>query len=170
MAAIVGVVFVLSALVAGGCRVSYKFNGASIDYSKVKSISISDFPNYAPLVYDMLSIKFNEEIRDIYATQTRLNQVSMGGDLHIEGSITGYHLTPLSIGSDALAAENRLTLTIKVTFVDNSNPDVSFENRSFSANRTFESSYSLNDVQEALVDEMIEEIVDQIYNATVANW
>ncbi len=157
-------------LLASSCTVSYKFNGASIDYSKVKTINISDFPNYAPLVYDMLAIKFNEELRDIYDKQTRLNQVKSGGDLQIEGSITGYALTPLSIGSDALAAETRLTLTIKVTFIDNSNPDVSFEDRSFTANRTFASSYALNDVQEALVDEMIEEIVDQIYNATVANW
>ncbi len=160
---------VLAVVLAASCTVSYKFNGASIDYSKVKTIAIADFPNNAPLVYDMMMTQFNEELKDIFAKQTRLSQVRVNGDLNIEGEITDYALTPLSVGSDALAAETRLTMTVNVRFTNNTNHDEDFETK-FSANRTFQNTQTLNDVQEQLVGEMIEEIVDQIYNATVANW
>ncbi|MBO8439380.1 MAG: LptE family protein [bacterium] len=159
----------LALLIASSCTVSYKFNGASIDYSKVKTIAIADFPNNAPLVYDMMMTQFNEELKDIFAKQTRLSQVRVNGDLNIEGEITDYALTPLSVGSDALAAETRLSMTVNVRFTNNTNHDEDFETR-FSANRTFQNTQTLNDVQEQLVGEMIEEIVDQIFNATVANW
>lgn len=159
----------MALLIASSCTVSYKFNGASIDYSKVKTIAIADFPNNAPLVYDMMMTQFNEELKDIFAKQTRLSQVRVNGDLNIEGEITDYALTPLSVGSDALAAETRLSMTVNVRFTNNTNHDEDFETR-FSANRTFQNTQTLNDVQEQLVGEMIEEIVDQIFNATVANW
>ena len=152
---------ILAVILAASCTISYKFNGASIDYSKVKSITIAEFPNNAALVYPPLTTKFN-------ASQTRLNIVSAGGDLDISGAITGYTLVPLSVGANALAAENRLTLTVKVHFINNITGDET--DNSYSANRTFPSSSTLNDVQDALIDEMIEEIIDQIFNGTVANW
>lgn len=158
----------MSLILVSACSISYKFNGASIDYSKIKSISISEFPNQAALVYTPLTIKFNEELSDIYARQTRLKIVRNGGDLSVDGAITGYTLVPVSIGADALASENRLTLTVKLYFVNNVTGEES-EN-TFSANRTFPSTSTLNDVQDALIEEMVEEIVDQIFNATVANW
>ena len=159
---------ILAVILAASCSISYKFNGASIDYTKTKSISISEFPNNAALVYPPLTTKFNNELNNIYASQTRLNIVKAGGDLDISGAITGYSLVPLSVGANALAAENRLTLTVKVHFINNVTGDET--DNSYSANRTFPSSSTLNDVQDALIDEMIEEIIDQIFNATVANW
>lgn len=159
---------ILAVILAASCSISYKFNGASIDYTKTKSISISEFPNNAALVYPPLTTKFNNELNNIYASQTRLNIVKAGGDLDISGAITGYNLVPLSVGANALAAENRLTLTVKVHFINNVTGDET--DNSYSANRTFPSSSTLNDVQDALIDEMIEEIIDQIFNATVANW
>lgn len=159
----------LAALIlASACTVSYKFNGASIDYSKIKSISISEFPNNAALVYPPLAIKFNEELNNIYAQQTRLKIIRTGGDLNLEGAITDYNVVPLSVGSNALATENRLNLTVKVYFLNNVTGE-EHEN-TFSANRTFPSTSTLNDVQDSLIDEMLEEIIDQIFNSTVANW
>lgn len=155
-------------LLCNSCTISYKFNGASIDYSKVKSISIAEFPNNAALVYPPLTTKFNDELNNIYASQTRLNIVNAGGDLDLSGAITGYTLVPLSVGANALAAENRLTLTVKVHFINNVTGEEKENN--YSANRTFPSTSTLNDVQDALIDEMIEEIIDQIFNGTVANW
>ena len=104
---------ILTVILAASCTISYKFNGASIDYSKIKSITIAEFPNNAALVYPPLTTKFNDELNNIYASQTRLNIVKAGGDLDISGAITGYNLVPLSVGANALAAENRLTLTVK---------------------------------------------------------
>lgn len=159
---------VIAIFVITGCTISYKFNGASIDYSKTKSISISDFPNNAALVYPPLAIKFNEELRNKYSQQTRLKILDSGGDLALEGSITGYTLVPIAVGSNNLASENRLTLTVQISFYNNVTGEETKNN--FSANRTFPSTSSLNDVQDGLIEELIEEIIDQIFNATVANW
>ena len=159
----------ISILLASSCAISYKFNGASIDYSKVRSITIVDFTNQATLVYPPMITSFNEKVKDAYTKQTRLQLAKRNGDLQVEGEITGYTLTPLSIGSDAYAAETRLTTTVRVWFTNNTNTEENFE-RTFSANRTFPSTSTLESVQDQLVTEMIEEIVDNIYNATVANW
>lgn len=157
-----------AALVAGSCTISYKFNGASIDYSKVKSITISEFTNQAALVYTPLTIQLNEAISNIFARQTRLNIVRTGGDLMLDGAITGYSLAATSIGANNLASENKLTLTVRIHFVNNVTGEET--DSSFSAYRTFSSSSTLNDVQDSLITELIEEVVDQIFNATVANW
>lgn len=157
-----------TAFIAGSCTISYKFNGASIDYSKTKSITIEEFPNQAALVYPPLAIKLNESIANIFAQQTRLNVVRTGGDLELSGAITGYSLAATAIGSDNLASENKLIVNVKIHFVNNVTGDEN--DQTFSAFRTFSSSSSLNDVQDALIEELVEEIVDQIFNATVANW
>jgi len=112
---------------------------------------------------------FNEALKDAYTKQTRLALLKRNGDLQLEGEITGYTLTPLSIGSDSYAAETRLTMTVRVRFTNNTNTEENFE-RTFSANRTFPSTSTLESVQDQLVTEMIDEIVDNVYNATVANW
>ncbi len=156
-------------IVMRSCAVSFKFNGTSIDYSKIKTISISEFTNTATLVYPPLVIQLNEALQDIYRKQTRLNFVNQGGDLELEGEVTGYTLTPLSIQSDAYAAETRLTMTVRVRFTNNVNHDEDFESN-FTAFQNFESSKMLTDVQDELIAAMIEEVVDQIYNKTVANW
>ncbi len=160
---------IAAAIVAASCTVSYKFNGASIDYSKVRSIAVIDFTNQATLVNPSLVNNFNDALKDAYSKQTRLEQVRRNGDLQVEGEITTYAITPLSIGADAYASENRLTIGVRVRFANNTNPDEDFE-RTFSANRTFASTSTLEEVQDQLCEEMIEELVDQIFNATVANW
>ncbi len=160
---------VIIAITLKSCAVSFKFNGTSIDYSKIKTISIAEFPNKATLVYPPVAIQLNEALQDIYRKQTRLEILDRNGDLEVEGEITGYSLQPLSIKSDAYAAETRLTLTVRVRFTNHKNPEEDFE-QNFSAFQNFESSRMLTDVQDELITVMIDEIVDQIYNKTVANW
>lgn len=159
----------LIAFILSACTISYKFNGASIDYTKVKTISIKDFPNQAPLVYPPLSQQFTEGLKDIYIRQTRLNMVRDNGDLDLEGEITGYDLTQLAVKENAFASQSKLTITVKVRYSNRTNPDEDFE-QTFSAYREFSNTQMLQDVQDALCAEMIKEIADQIYNATVANW
>lgn len=163
------VVLCVVAVVMRSCIPSFKFNGTSIDYSKIKTISIQEFTNTATLVYPPLVIQLNEALQDIYRKQTRLGFVNQGGDLEVEGEVTGYTLTPLSIQSDAYAAETRLTMTVRVRFTNNVNHDEDFETN-FTAFQNFESSKMLTDVQDELIRVMIDEVVDQIYNKTVANW
>lgn len=159
----------LTVFALGSCTISYKFNGASIDYSKIHTIAIADFPNNAALVNPTLANQLSEGIRDIYIRQTRLQVNRRGGDLELEGEITGYDLTPMAISADSYSAETKLTMTVKVRFTNNVNPEESFE-KTYSAFQTFDSSRMLNDVQEELCTTMVQEIAENIYNETVARW
>ena len=159
----------LCLLIETACSISYKFNGASIDYTKVKTIMISDFTNQASYVNPTLAPEFTEELKDIYIRQTRLEQVTSNGDLALEGEVTGYDFTPMAVKEDALASQTRLTITVRVRYMNNTNPDEDFE-QSFSAYREFDSNLMVQQVESSLCAEIIEEIVDQVYNATVANW
>ena len=161
--------FIAVTLLLTSCTISYKFNGASIDYSKVKTISVADFTNNAALVYPPLAVNLTDGIKDLYQRQTRLEQVRRGGNLELEGEITGYNLTPMAVSADSYAAETKLTITVKVRFTNNVAPEESFE-KTYSAYQTFDASQMLNDVQDELCNTMITEIADQIYNDTVAKW
>ena len=141
-------------VLATACSISYKFNGASIDYTKVN-------PTLAP--------QFTEDLKDIYIRQTRLQLVPSNGDLELEGEITGYDFAPMAVKEDAIASQTRLTITVRVRYSNRVNPDEDFE-QSFSAYREFDSNLMPQQVEGTLCEEIIEEIVDQIYNATVANW
>lgn len=151
------------------CTVSYKFTGASIDYTKVKTISMAQFQNRAPYQWAPMATMLNEALNDAFVQKTKLQQVSRNGDLHLDGEITAYDQFNKSISSDGFSSLVQLKLTVNVRFTNNVNHDDDFE-RSFSATRDFDASQSLDSVQEDLVTQMIEEIVDAIFNAAVANW
>ncbi|MBO4659876.1 MAG: LptE family protein [Prevotella sp.] len=158
-----------SALFTSSCSVSYKLNGASIDYSKTKTIQIADFQNRSAYIWGPMAPMFNTALKDIYANHTRLEQVRRNGDLKIEGEITQYQQRNKSVSSEGYSAQVELSMTVNVRFTNTTNHSEDFE-RQFTATSTYESTQSLNAVQEDLVDEMITSIVDQIFNATVANW
>ena len=164
---IMGLVFV--GWLMASCSISYKFNRSSIDYTKVSSISIHDFPNLAQLVYAPLAQQFTESLRDKYTRQTKLRFVSSGGDLHLEGEITGYSLMPLAVSENAYASQTRLTITVNVRFTNKAEPDKDFE-RAFSAQSEFSSTSTFEQVQDELNDFIMKEIIDQIFNETVATW
>ncbi|MBQ7648789.1 MAG: LptE family protein [Paludibacteraceae bacterium] len=166
---IIWLTLVATVVTLSSCLISYRFNGASIDYSKTQSISIADFPNNAAMVNPNLSNNLSEGIRDIYSRQTRLQILRRGGDMELEGEIVDYALTPMAISADNLSAETKLTITIKVRFTNNKAPEESFE-KTYSAYQTFDSSRLLTDVQDELCATMITELAENIYNDTVAKW
>ena len=151
------------------CSVSYKFNGASIDYTKTKTIQIAEFPIRSSYVWGPMGPMFNNQLKDQFADHTKLIQVKQNGDLKLEGEITQYTQRNKSVSSEGYAAMTELAITVNVRFTNNKNHDEDFE-RSFTATSSYETTQSLNSVQEQLVSEMIEELCDQIFNATVANW
>lgn len=159
----------LPLLVLSGCTISYKLNGASIDYTRVKTISIQDFPIQASLVYAPLSPKFTEGLKDMFVRQTKLKLVKRDGDLQIDGEITGYDLTPMATQADGYASETKLTVTVNVRFVNTTRPEENFEQK-FTAYQTFPATSMLEDVQDSLLEEIIKEISESIFNKTVANW
>ena len=151
------------------CSISYKFNGANINYQTTHSISIADFPNNAPLVNPTLSNNLSEGIRDLYQRQTRLQILRKGGDLELEGEIVGYDITQGAISTDSYASESKLTIRVTVHFTNNINPEDSFD-KTYSASQTFDASRLLTDVQDQLCAIIITEIAENIYNDTVAKW
>ena len=157
------------ALCAISCSISYKFNGANINYQTTHSISVADFPNNAPMVNPTLSSNLTEGIRDLYQRQTRLEILSRGGDLELEGEIVGYDLSHGAISADSYASENKLTIRVTVHFTNNIYPEESFD-KTYSAYQTFDASRLLTDVQDELCAAMITEIAENIYNDTVAKW
>lgn len=159
----------LPLLILSGCSISYKFNGANIDYSKTRSVSIADFPNNAAMVNPSLSNDLSEGIRDLFQRQTRLQVLRKGGDLEIEGEIIGYDIASMAISADSYASETKLTIRIQVRFTNNINPEESFE-KTYSAYQTFDASRLLSDVQDELCATMVTELSEDIYNDTVAKW
>ena len=151
------------------CSVSYKFNGASINYTKVHTIQIADFPIRSAYVWGPMGPMFNNKLKDMYANHTRLEQVKRNGDLKIEGEITQYQQRNKSVSSEGYSAQTELSITVNVRFVNNTNHNEDFE-KQFTATASYDTTRSLNSVQEELVEQMIKDLTEPIFNATVANW
>ena len=160
---------ILLMLMLISCSVSYKFNGSSIDYSKTKTIQIADFPIRSTYVWGPMGPIFNNQLKDLFTSHTRLIQVKRNGDLKLEGEIVKYDQRNKSVSSEGYSAQTELSITVNVRFTNNKNQDEYFE-RQFTAAQPYETTLSLNAVQEELVTQMVKDICDQIFNATVANW
>lgn len=157
------------AVIMGGCIPSYKLNGSAIDYNVYKTVSVSDFPIRAALVYPPLQQTFENELLDYISRNTRLRTTDGPSDLQIEGEITGYNLTPQAVTEDAYASQTRLTITVRVKYTDNRN-DKNDIDQTFSAYRDFDATLMLTDVQDDLCQQISKELVELIFNSTLGNW
>lgn len=151
------------------CTISYKFNGAALDYNVYKTIYVSNFPIRAALVYPPLQQTFENELLDYITRNTRLQTVDGASDLQLEGEITGYNLSPQAVTEDAYASKTRLTISVRVKYTDNRQESNDID-QTFSAYRDFDSSEMLTDVQDELCSQISKELVDLIFNATLGNW
>ena len=163
------IIMVTLLLTLSACSITYSFNGASIDYSKTKTIQITDFPIRSNYVWGPMASIFNNQLKDQYANHTKLQQVKRNGDLKLEGEITRYEQRNKSVSAEGSSAQVELSITVNVRFTNNVNHNEDFE-RQFTANQSYDSKLSLNAVQEELVTQMVKDITEQIFNATVANW
>ena len=170
MACVVVLLFTIHySLLITSCSVSYKFNGASIDYSKTKTIQIAEFPIRANYVWAPMGAIFNNQLKDQFRNSTKLQQVKRNGDLKLEGEITKYEQRNKAVTADGYSAQTELSMTVNVRFTNNKNHDKDFE-QSFTAQQSYDSTLSLNAVQEDLVTQMVKDIVEQIFNKAVADW
>jgi len=159
-------------VIVNACKISYSFTGASISPA-VKTVFVDFFTNRARVVNPMLSQTFTEAMKDKFVNETGLSMEREQGDLEFSGEITGYDVRPLSIqqseqGRD-FASMNRLTVTVKVVFTNNKDHTQDF-NTTFSAYYDWESTRSLNEVESAAVDVIVEQLIEDIFNKSVANW
>jgi hypothetical protein len=147
----------------------YSFTGASIS-PDVKTISIQYFTNNASLVVPTLSRTITETLKDYFSTQTSLALVTRNGDLNIEGSITNYSVNPMAIQGNETAAMNRISVTINVKFTNTKNEKQNFDNVSFTRSQDYSSTLSLSTVEDALLKEISNQLVQDIFNKSVVNW
>lgn len=157
----------VAALIVRSCGI-YSFTGTSIQ-PDVKTITINYFEYKALTVNPSLSNSMTEALQDKFRKMTRLEQVQMDGDLEITGAITGYSVAATAVTADEVASQNRLTVTVKISFTNRKYPEEDFE-KSFSAYEDYDSTQSLDAVQDGLCEEIIDKLCEDIFNATVANW
>ncbi|AZJ33608.1 MULTISPECIES: LptE family protein [Tenacibaculum] len=150
-----------------GCG-AYSFTGGNT--GNAKTIQVDFFPNQAPLVEPILSQKFTQDLQDLFTRQTNLTLVSTSGDLHFYGEIVDYRITPMSATAQQTAAQNRLTITVNVNFVNALEEKDNFEKR-FSFYYDYGANQQLTGgVLETALNEIIERITQDIFNASVAKW
>ena len=159
------ILFVIIAAVCAACGI-YKFNDTSIA-PDVHSISVYTIENRAMKVNPILSNTLTVALQDQYRKLTNLEMLEEGGDLEVSGFITSYEVTPTAVTSQEVAAQNRLT--VKIVFKNNKHEEEDFE-KSFAAFQDYDSNLSLDAVEAQLVDDIVEILVEDIFNATVANW
>lgn len=150
------------------CSISYKFTGTSINYDLIKTIQIDKIANRAPYGWAPMEAILNNKLQDVYANQTRLKLVKRGGDLHVAGEIVSYDQYNKGISADGYASQVQLRITVNIRF-ENAKTNQKWE-KQFTATSQYDSTQQLSAVQETLVTEMVNDLCDQIFNATVADW
>lgn len=147
----------------------YSFTGTSIQ-PDVKTVTINYFEYKALKVNPSLSNDLTNALQDKFLKLTKLEQVEMDGDLEITGAITGYDVKAAAITANEQAAMNRLTVTVKISFVNRKYPEDDFPEKAFSAYADFDAMQSLDAVESSICEDIIEQLCEDMFNATVANW
>ena len=155
-------------LVLPSCKISYSFSGVNIS-PEVLTYSVDYFPNRAALVQAQLSQLFTDALTDKVQGNTSLDLAPDGGDVHFTGEITGYETRPTAITRDEVAARNRLTISVRVKFTNAVEPEMDFD-QSFSRYEDYDASQSLTDVEDALIEIIVENLVEDIFNRAFISW
>ena len=147
----------------------YSFTGTSID-ADVKTVTINYFEYLAPKMNPSLSNQLTEALQEKFIKLTKLELVDIDGDLEIVGAVTGYDMKASAITANEQAAQNRLTVNVKISFVNRKYPEEDFNDKAFSAYADFDATQSLDAVESSLCEEIVEQLCEDMFNATVANW
>ena len=158
----------VTAFIVQSCGI-YSFTGTSIQ-PDVKTLTINYFEYKALKVNPSLSNQITEALKDKFTKLTKLEQVDIDGDLEIIGEVTGYDVKATAITANEQASQNRLTVNVKITFINRKYPEDNFENKSFSAYADFDAMQTLDAVESTLCEEIVEKLCEDMFNATVANW
>lgn len=155
-------------ILLGSCVGSYSFTGASIS-PDTKTFSVDQIQNRAAIVQPMLASDLTLALINKINSGSNLQSVNTDADVSFKGTIIAYSVSPVSIQGDDKAAKNRLTISIKINCVNRKDDKMSFS-QNFTRFRDYDSSLSLNDVEEALIKQINEELVEDIFNKAFVNW
>ena len=160
-------IFTLSS--CGSMSGGYSLSGAAIQ-PDWQTIYVATFPNYAPQQNPTLSQDLTIAVQDIFRSRTKLKLNSNeNSDLIIEGEISGYDVAPQAIQSNDIAAENRLTVYVKIRYINNKDETKSYE-RTFSAFQPYDGNAMLSTVEPNIVPRIIEDIRDQVFASIAMDW
>ena len=161
------VFFSISTLLFIACG-AYSFTGGST--GDAKTLQVDFFPNQASLIEPSLSQRFTQDLQDLFTRQTNLTLVQSNGDLYFSGEITDYRITPMSSTANQTAAQNRLTITVNVRYVNKTDEKKDFE-KQFSFYSDFAASAQLSgSILDAALDEILERLTQDIFNSSVGEW
>jgi hypothetical protein len=161
------IIVIITAVTLNSCSI-YNFTGTGkID---AKTFQVNYFQNNSPLVQPGIERTFTLKLQDIIQNQTNLNLTNTNGDLLYEGEITGYNITPMSATADQKAAQNRLTITINVRYVNKNKEADNFE-KPFSFYYDYPGTDQLvgSNLSSAL-EVIFERITQDIFNESLAKW
>ena len=161
------VIILLASLAISSCGI-YSFSGTSIQ-PDVKTITIPYVEYTALRVNPSLSNDLTEALKEKFRKLTSLEEVDVDGDLELVCSVTGYDVKATAVTANEMASQNRLTVTVKIEFSNKKYPEDDVNN-SFSAYEDFDATLSLDAVEAGLCETIIETLVEDIFNATVAQW
>ena len=151
-----------------GCSVHMTLSGASID-ENLKTFSVQYFNNRAAIINPLLSQKFTELLKERIMSESRLVLVDGVGDVDFSGEITGYTVHPMAIKEDAVSAQTRLTITIKVRYKNKVDPKKNWES-TFSAYQDYASERNISEVEGELTTLIIDQITENIFNKAFSDW
>jgi hypothetical protein len=158
----------IAAFLVQSCGI-YSFTGTSIQ-PDVKTVTIPYFEYKALKVNPSLSNQLTEALQQKFIRLTRLELVDEEGDLEIAGTVTGYDVRATAITATEQAAQNRLTVSVKISYTNRKYPEESFAEKSFSAYADFDATQTLDAVESTLCEEIVEKLCEDIFNGTLANW
>lgn len=157
----------LMLLPLGGCGI-YTFSGASIP-PEAKTITIRQIENNAPVIVPILSQVLSDRMRDKFLAETGLRLADADGDLQFEGVITEYSVAPAAAASNETTALSRLSIGVKITFTNKIDPNQDWE-QSFRRFADFDASRDLQSVEEQLINDIVRQLIDDIFNKAFVNW
>lgn len=159
----------IAIVLSNSCTIKYSFTGGSLPVD-VKTYSVDYFPNKALLVVPYLSSLFTEKLTNYMRSKTGLSQLTdNNGDIRFEGQIVGYSQKAIDIQKDESAAQNRLTIEIRVKYINTKDETKDFDSR-FSQYEDYSVDADFDSVEEQLINTILDKIIDDIYNKALVNW
>ena len=155
----------LALLLFSGCGI-YSFSGGKIPG---KTVSVALFDNDAEIVVPSLAQSFSEALKDRFISQTNLRLVQRDGDVSFSGAITSYRITPVAIQGNETAAQNRLTISVRVEYVNNVETEQGWT-ETFNQWSDFSSGESLSSVESTLIEDINSKLTTDIFNKVASNW
>ncbi len=156
-------------LLTGCIKIGFNFTGGGAIDPRIQTLSIETFSNEAPVVVPYLSQEVTQQMQDRFLNQSRLQLVDNNADIRIGGAVTRYQVSPVAISGNTRAEQSRLTVAVRIAFVNTIDENESWEN-TFSKFVDFDATQDFSSLERDLIDEVLEQITQDVFTKSVAKW